>query len=212
MKRPAAVVFDCDGLLLDTESAWTRAEEVLYAQHGMTFALHHKQELIGTSGPRAEATIERHLRLPGEGGGLMAALHVLVLDEVVRAAPIQPGALELIERLQANGIPIGVASNSPRTIVERALRTAGLETTFASVLTPEDVARPKPAPDVYLASCAALGAPPEQAMALEDSPTGVASARAAGMHVIGVPSLEGVTLEGAHEVVASLHDVDLDLA
>src|SRR3954471_10641226 len=78
---PAAVVFDCDGLLLDTESAWSRGEAVLYGRHGLEFTLDQKRELLGTSGPRAQATIERHLGLPGQGAVLMAELGELVHGE-----------------------------------------------------------------------------------------------------------------------------------
>ena len=206
---PAAVVFDCDGLLLDTETAWTRAETAQYAARGVAFTLAHKRALIGTSGPSAEATLERHLSAPGEGPALMAQLHRLVLDEVGRAAPILPGAAELIATLGAAAIPIGVASNSPRPIVQRALRTAGLADAFACVVTADDVAHPKPAPDPYVAACAALHARPERSVALEDSPTGVASAVAAGLYVVGVPSLAGVDLGAAHRVAGALTEVAL---
>ena len=98
---PAAVIFDCDGLLLDTESAWSRAEAVLYDRRGHVFTLAHKRELLGTSGPRARAIIERHLGLPGEGHALMAELHELVFAEIARSAPPQPGATDLLRALRA---------------------------------------------------------------------------------------------------------------
>src|SRR4051794_1761829 len=202
---PAAAVFDCDGLLLDTESAWTRGEEVLYRRHGREFTIEHKRELLGTSGPRARALFERHLGQPGRGHELAAELLDLVFAEVARAAPPQPGAREVVAALRAAGVPLGLASNSPTALVELALRVAGLDDAFDSVLTAEDVEHPKPAPDVYLASCRALGAEPGRAIALEDSHTGVGAAVAAGMFVIGVPSLEGVGLDEAHLVAPSLH-------
>src|SRR4051812_20872071 len=121
---PAAVVFDCDGLLLDTESAWTTGEAVLYRRHGAEFTLDHKRELLGTSGPKARATIERHLGLPGRGADLAAELLELVLAEVARSAPPQPGARELVAALRTAGVPIGVASNSPWVLVELALRVS----------------------------------------------------------------------------------------
>jgi HAD superfamily hydrolase (TIGR01509 family) len=202
---PAAVVFDCDGLLLDTESAWTRAEAVLYARYGGEFTLEHKRELLGKAGPLAASIVARHLGRPGEGAALMAELGELVLEEVARSAPPRPGAVDLLRALRAEGVPVGVASNSPFAHVDLGLCVAGLDAEFDSVVTADHVAHPKPAPDIYLASCRALGAPPERAVALEDSPTGVASALAAGMYVIGVPSLEGVTLPDAHLTAASLH-------
>jgi len=200
-----AVVFDCDGLLVDTETAWTRAERVLYARRGHEFTVDHKRELLGTSGATARATIERHLGLPaGAGGALQQELHVLVLDEVAAYAPPMPGAVELVRALRARGTPIALASNSPREHVDLALETSGFAGSFAAVVTPEDVGLPKPAPDLYAEAVRRLGAAPAGAVALEDSPTGVASARAAGKFVIGVPSFPGVTLDAAHLVVASL--------
>ena len=203
-RPPAAVVFDCDGLLLDTESAWSRAEAALYARYGGEFTLEHKRELLGNAGPLAASIVARHLGIPGRGSALMAELGEIVLEEVARSAPPQPGAVELVRALRAESVPVGVASNSPFAHVDLALRVSGLEGEFASVVTADQVEHPKPAPDVYLASCRALGAPPERSVALEDSPTGTASALAAGMFVIGVPSLEGVTLPDAHLEATSL--------
>src|SRR5690242_3383152 len=177
---PDCVVFDCDGLLLDTESAWTRAEVKLYAAHGVEFTLQHKRELLGTAGRESAAGLERHLGLPGRGEELAAEMRCLVLGELAQGgAPPRPGALELLEALRAKGTPVGVASNSFRAFLDAALASADLTDRFASVLSFEDVEHAKPAPDIYLESCRRLGAAPEQSVALEDSPTGVAAAVAA---------------------------------
>jgi HAD superfamily hydrolase (TIGR01509 family) len=200
---PAAVLFDNDGLLLDTEVLWTRAEAALFDRFGVTFTLQHKQELIGTSGPVAEATIERHLGQPGMGAALMAELHELVMAEALGGVEPMPGAVELLERIQA---PVGVASNSPRSFVERTLEVSGLRGRFGCVLSASDVARPKPAPDLYVELARALGADPRDCVALEDSGTGVAAARAAGAFVIGIPSLAGIVLDEADMVAPSLAD------
>jgi HAD superfamily hydrolase (TIGR01509 family) len=200
---PAAVLFDNDGLLLDTESLWTRAEIVLFERFGVTFTLDHKRDLIGTSGPVAEATIERHLDAPGQGPALMAELHDLVMEEALRGVEPMPGAVGLLDALD---LPVGVASNSPRTFVERTLAAAGLRERFGCVLSADDVAHPKPAPDLYIGLARGLGADPAACVALEDSPTGVAAARAAGAFVIGVPSLDGIVLDHADLVAASLAD------
>jgi HAD superfamily hydrolase (TIGR01509 family) len=201
---PAAVLFDNDGLLLDTEVLWTRAEITLFERFGRTFTLEHKRELIGTSGPVAEATIERHLGAPGQGAALMAELHELVMEEALHGVEPMPGAVELLDAL--GEVPVGVASNSPRLFVERALGAAGLRERFGCVLSADDVAHPKPAPDLYVALARGLGANPVDCVALEDSPTGVAAARAAGAFVIGVPSLDGVVLDDADLVAESLAD------
>jgi HAD superfamily hydrolase (TIGR01509 family) len=198
-----AVLFDNDGLLLDTEILWTRAEVVLFERRGARFTMDHKRELIGSSGPVAEAKLERMLDLPGQGAALMAELHGLVMEEARQGVEPMPGAVALLDRIT---VPVGVASNSPRAFVERTLDAAGLRDRFACVLSSDDVAHPKPAPDLYVALARSLGADPGACVALEDSATGVAAARAAGAFVIGVPSLAGVPLDGADLVVGSLAD------
>jgi len=203
-QRPAAVVFDCDGLLLDTESAWTRAETTLYARHAVEFTLEHKREMLGTSGARSRAILERHLAAPGRGEELGAALRDLAVEELAHGAPPQPGAVELLEALRSRGTPVAVASNSNRRFLDLALEVSGLADRFDSILSAEEVPHPKPAPDIYAASCERLGAGPGDAVALEDSHTGVRSAVSAGLYVVGVPSLAGVELDEAHLVAASL--------
>src|SRR5919206_206185 len=111
-----------------------------------------------------------------------------------------PGVLDLLDALRDHGIPLGLATNSGREFATRALRAAGLLERYAAVVSAEDVERPKPAPDVYLAAAAALGAEPVDCVALEDSETGVTAARAAGMTVVGVPSFPGIDLADAHLV------------
>jgi HAD superfamily hydrolase (TIGR01509 family) len=205
-----AIVFDNDGLLLDTEHAWTRAEEALFERHGSTFTQRHKRELIGTSRTESAVILERQLGLPGRGQALTHELHELVMTELAGGVPPRPGALELVAAVRAAGVPVGLASNSAREFVERALDVSELANGhFDVVVTADDVKAPKPAPDIYLAACAALGAPPERSAALEDSPPGVASARAAGMFVIAVPYFPDTPIAGASLVASSLGDAEV---
>ena len=199
------MIFDCDGLLVDTETAWSRAERELYARRGVEFTLDHKRELLGTAAETAMAIVERHLGLPAGGAdALVDEMRELVTREIERSAPPMPGAPELVSELRRAGIPVGLASNSPRTLLALSLRVSGFHDAFDAVVSAEEVAAGKPAPDVYLAACERLGADPRAATALEDSPTGTLAARAAGMFVVGVPSLEGVELPDAHLVAPSL--------
>jgi HAD superfamily hydrolase (TIGR01509 family) len=202
-----AVVFDNDGLLLDTEAAWTRAEEDLFERHGSTFTTEHKRDLIGTSPAASAAKMEVMLDLPGRGPALMDELHELVMEQALAGVPPRPGALELLEAVRAARLPVGVASNSARKFVERVLSVAGLlDGHFDVVVTSDDVANPKPAPDLYLAACESLGADPASAAALEDSATGVAAAVAAGMYVVAVPYFPDLPIEGAALTAESLAD------
>jgi HAD superfamily hydrolase (TIGR01509 family) len=204
-RRFDAVVFDNDGLLLDTEESWTRAERTLFERRGLDFTPEHKRQLLGTSAKAAAALLETVFDAPGRGRLLIAELGMLVFGEMSSYAAPRPGALELLARLREAAIPAALASNSPRMLVNRALATAGIpQDTFATIVTADTVSVPKPAPDVYLAACAALGTEPARTFALEDSPTGVAAAVAAGCFTVGVPSLDGIGLDEAAFVADSL--------
>jgi HAD superfamily hydrolase (TIGR01509 family) len=204
---PDAVVFDNDGLLLDTESVWTRAEEDLFERRGLEFTPADKLELVGTSAAIAGGILERRLGEPGRAGELIEELNVLVVAELEHGVESMIGARELLERLRERGTPIGLVSNSPLRFVRRSIEIAGFEELFDVVLSAHEVSAPKPAPDPYLEACRRLGVEPGPAVvALEDSPTGVAAARAAGLTVIGIPSVEGIALEEAHHLAESLLD------
>jgi HAD superfamily hydrolase (TIGR01509 family) len=204
---PDAVVFDNDGLLLDTESVWTRAEQDLFERRGTEFTPADKRELVGTSAEIAGGVLERRLGEPGRAGALIEELNELVVAELEHGVEAMIGARELLERLRRRGTPIGLVSNSPRRFVERSIELAGFEEHFDVIISAHEVAAPKPAPDPYLEACRRLGVEPgPSVIALEDSPTGVAAARAAGLTVIGIPSVEGVALEEAHHLAESLLD------
>ena len=206
MPTPAAIVFDNDGLLLDTEEAWTRAETALFARHGATFTFEHKRDLIGSSHTVAAGKLEAMLGLPGEGPALMAELHALVMDEALRDIEPRPGAVGLVTALRAAGLPVAVASNSSRDFLDRVLRTGGVADLFAVTVAGDEVDHPKPAPDIYLEACRRLGADPAAAVGLEDSPTGAAAAKAAGLYVIGVPYLAEIEIPQADLLAESLAD------
>jgi HAD superfamily hydrolase (TIGR01509 family) len=207
MSAARGVVFDNDGLLLDTEEAWTRAEETLFARHGHTFTIEHKRYLIGSSRATAALKLEEMLFSPGDGESLMDELHELVMSEVLQGVTPRPGALDLLSRLKQAGTPLALASNSQREFLTRALSSAGLpEETFQITISAEDVEHPKPAPDIYLRACAELNLEPSHCAALEDSATGVAAAAAAGLFVIGVPYFQGTKLPGSDLIADSLAD------
>jgi HAD superfamily hydrolase (TIGR01509 family) len=203
---PDAVVFDNDGLLLDTESVWTRAEEDLFELRGAEFTPADKLELVGTSAEIAGGILERRLGEPGRATELIEELNELVVAELEHGVEAMLGARELLERLQGK-VPLGLVSNSPLRFVRRSIELAGFDGFFDVVLSAHEVAAPKPAPDPYLEACLRLGVEPgPEVVALEDSPTGVAAARAAGLTVIGIPSVEGVLLDEAHHLAESLLD------
>jgi HAD superfamily hydrolase (TIGR01509 family) len=204
---PDAVVFDNDGLLLDTESVWTRAEQDLFDRRGTEFTPGDKRELVGTSAQIAGGVLERRLGEPGRAAELIEELNALVVAELEHGVEAMIGARELLGKLRERGTPIGLVSNSPLHFVHRSLELAGFDGRFDVVVSAHEVAAPKPAPDPYLEACRRLGVEPGPAViALEDSPTGVAAARAAGLTVIGVPSIDGVALDEADHLAESLLD------
>lgn len=206
-RAPEAVVFDNDGLLLDTESVWTRAERDLFQRRGLELTPADKRELVGTSAEIAGGILERRLDEPGQATALIEELNELVVAELEHGVEAMVGARELLHELKLRGTPIGLVSNSPLRFVWRSLEMAGFEDRFDVVLSAHEVAAPKPSPDPYLEACRRLGVEPGPGViALEDSPTGVAAARAAGLTVIGIPSLEGIALEEAHHLADSLLD------
>jgi HAD superfamily hydrolase (TIGR01509 family) len=197
-------VFDCDGLLLDTELCWTDAEEVVFARYGKVFGAEDKRTLLGSSLPAAGILFERLLEMPGRADQLAAELLEEVTNVFSKGVEPLPGAVELVRALGGT-VRLAVASNSPASLVDAALGGAGMRDAFDVVVAGDQVPSYKPAPDIYLRACELLDAPPSESVALEDSPPGVAAARAAGMYVIGVPSFPDLALE-ADLVAPSLSD------
>jgi HAD superfamily hydrolase (TIGR01509 family) len=206
--RYRAVVFDMDGLLLDTETLWHEAEVELFARHGGEFTWDDKMTVIGTSYDfTADYFADRLDRPRSEGPALVREMIELMHALVRRAVEARPGAVELVERLRADGVPLGLASNSPRFLVDDALATAGLADAFDTIVTSDDVERAKPAPDIYLLACERLGVEPADALALEDSASGVTAAKAAGLTVIGVPQFAETDVSAADRVIDSLEEL-----
>lgn len=209
--RYRAVVFDMDGLLLDTETLWHEAEVELFRRHGNEFTWDDKLAVIGTSFAFTADYFARRLgRAPEEGPKLVEEMIELMHERVRRQVGARPGAIELVERLRADGVPLALASNSPRFLVEDALATAGLTEAFDVIVTSDDVEHSKPAPDIYLLACERLGVAPQEALALEDSPSGVAAAKAAGLTCIAVPQFAETDVSAADRVVESLEELLVD--
>ena len=204
-KRYRAVIFDMDGLLLETEDLWHASESELFQRYGAEFTHDDQLALIGTGMAFSAGYYARRLGFPEERGTelvneMMAIMHAHVRQEVAT----RPGALELVTRLRELGVPLGLASNSPRFLADDALATAGLADAFDAIVTADDVEHPKPAPDIYLMACDRLGVAPAEALALEDSVSGVAAAKAAGLTCIAVPMFAETDVSAADRVVDSL--------
>ena len=199
--RVSGIVFDCDGLLLDTEVCWSRAEATLFARHGRAFGPTEKDLLIGRAIPVACENIAVCLDLPGQGPQLEAELAPLVEAELASGARPLPGAEDLLSALVGR-VPLAVATNSPRRMLDGALRSSGLAGYFSFTVAADEVRDPKPAPDLYLAAFAALGAHPCAGVTFEDSSTGAAAAKASGAYLVAVPSQPGKQLDGDHNTTS----------
>jgi HAD superfamily hydrolase (TIGR01509 family) len=200
----SAVVFDCDGLLLDTETCWSRAEAGLFADYGFGFGPAEKDLLIGRTLAAACDNIADYIGQPGAGPRLQSELLPRVEAELTATVEAMPGAPELLQRL-AGRVPLAVATNSPRAMLNAALASSGLGEYFEVSVAADEVERPKPHPQLYLAAFDQLGAQPRSGVALEDSATGVTAARASGAYLITVPSQPGKQLDGDY-ITTSLAD------
>ncbi|EEP72935.1 HAD-superfamily hydrolase, subfamily IA [Micromonospora sp. ATCC 39149] len=181
-----AVVFDLDGVIVDSEPVWEEVRRAYVAAHGGTWQPDTQRRLMGMS------TGEWARYLSGELGVGRTAEQVAaeVVDEMARRyaerVPVIDGADEVVRRLAARW-PLGLASSSPTRLIAAALAATGLTGAFGATLSTEETERGKPAPDVYLEVARRLGVDPARCMAVEDSSNGVRSAAAAGMRVVAVP-------------------------
>jgi len=200
----AAVLWDMDGLLVDTEPVWTVAEEELAARLGGTWSEELKAQIIGTRLELAVPTILRwygvdtHPELVAETSAWLLSRMVVLFATQVR---VLPGVVDLIDALRREAVPQALVSSSYRVLVDAVL-AAGLGP-FDVTVAGDEVRDGKPAPEPYLTACERLRVRPEQCVVLEDSAAGVASGEAAGCAIVAVPSVAGVCFEpGRRRLVA----------
>jgi HAD superfamily hydrolase (TIGR01509 family) len=184
---PQAVIFDLDGVLLDSEQRWNEVKEALVREAGGTWAEEAPRTMMGMSSPEWSAYLRDELRVPLALEEINADVVRRMQDGYAAGLPLLPGAVETVRRL-ADRWPLGLASSSNREIIDVFLDASGLRDAFGATVSSEEVARGKPAPDVYLAAAERLGFAPERCVAIEDSANGLRAAAAAGMPVIAVPN------------------------
>ncbi|MFI0976875.1 HAD family hydrolase [Streptomyces sp. NPDC021093] len=184
---PSAVVFDCDGTLMDTEPCADAARGAVFARRGRPYDDAARAALVGLALPQAGEVMSR--LFGGNAPQLADELGAELLTAVAAGARPMPGAAELVTLLCAAGMPIAVASNGPRVLLDKSLTHGALSRWLPVTVSGDEVASPKPHPDCYLTACTALGVEPGRTLAVEDSPVGARAAHAAGMTVLGVGAL-----------------------
>ncbi len=210
--RPAAVVFDCDGVLMDTETAWAGVQNQVSADYGVNFNQAALKQLMGLSAADvAQWITDRAGEVAVEQGREKPSLnevydHLIEVEAEVVSSVLEPlpGALETV-RAFAEHMPVAVASNSTAQVLDRKVRALGLDRVITTWVSSEDVPHGKPAPDIYQEAVRRLGVAPDQALAIEDSPAGTTSASKAGLWVLGVPNGHDEPLS-CHFIAESLAD------
>jgi HAD superfamily hydrolase (TIGR01509 family) len=197
----AAVIFDLDGVLIETEELWDRARRDIAREHGGSWTAGATLAMQGMSSPEWSRYMREEVGVPLRPG----EINRLVVDRLLALyrdrLPLLPGATEAVERLAARWT-LGLASSSNRELIDEVLSLANLASFFSVAISSEEVARGKPAPDVYLEAARRLGVAPRDCVAVEDSTNGIRSAAAAEMTVVAVPNREFPPAAGALELTA----------
>jgi HAD superfamily hydrolase (TIGR01509 family) len=182
-----AVVFDLDGLLLDTEQVWDEVRETLTRERGGRWHDRAQADMMGMSSTEWSRYMHEELGLPDPPEELNRLVVERMMERYREELPLIDGAVEAVRRI-AERWPLGLASSSNRPLIDLALQLMGVADLFRVTVSSEEVERGKPAPDVYLAAARRLGVSPERVAAIEDSANGIRSAKAAGMRVIAIPN------------------------
>ncbi|HJQ75414.1 MAG TPA: HAD family phosphatase [Gaiellaceae bacterium] len=182
-----AVVFDLDGVLLQSEEVWDAVRERYVRGRGGRYDEEVQRAMMGMSAPEWSRYLHEEAGVPGEPAEINRDVVERMLEAYRRELPLLPGAVEAVRRA-AEEFPLALASSSNREVFEEVLRLAGLAEYFRATVSSEEVARGKPAPDVYLEAARRLGVEPERCAAVEDSHAGIRSAKSAGMRVVAIPN------------------------
>jgi HAD superfamily hydrolase (TIGR01509 family) len=186
---PAAVIFDLDGVLVDSEAAWDQARRDLVDEVGGTWIPEATKAMMGMSSGEWSRYVRDELGVPRSLDQINAAVVENIERRYREALPLIPGAVDAVRRI-AERWPLGLASSSNRPIIDLVLERSGLTGCFATTVSSEEVGRGKPAPDVYVEAARRLGVEPGSCGAIEDSSNGMRSAAAAGLKVVAIPNHE----------------------
>lgn len=186
---PAAIVFDLDGVLIDSEERWNAAREALVRESGGKWSEGAQRAMMGMSSREWSRYLRDELGVPMEPEQISRDVVARMEDGYRADLPLLPGAVDAVRSL-APRWPLALASSANRELIDLVLEVAGLDDAFSATVSSEEVAHGKPAPDVYLEAARRLDVEPHRCAAVEDSSNGLRSAAAAGMAVVAVPNAE----------------------
>jgi HAD superfamily hydrolase (TIGR01509 family) len=208
-----AVVFDLDGIIIDSEHVWDEVRQRLAEERGGTWHDQASRDMMGMSSPEWSRYMRDVIGLSESPEEINAEVVRRMNAAYEEGAPLIPGADDAVERLAARW-PLGLASSSNRELIDLVLETSGLGRFFEATVSSEEVARGKPAPDVFLEAAERLGVDAARCAAVEDSENGIHSARAAGMRVLAIPNPQyppaDEALEAADLVLPSIAELTTD--
>jgi HAD superfamily hydrolase (TIGR01509 family) len=209
-----AVVFDLDGVIVDSEQVWDEVREAYVVETGGRYSERATREMMGMSSPEWSTYMSEELAVPGTPEEINAAIVERMLARYGEAPPLIPGAVEAVRRIAARW-PLAIASSSNPELIEVVVRAAGLGDVFGIAVSSQEVPRGKPAPDVYLEAARRLGVEPTSCGAVEDSHNGIRSAKAAGMRVVAVPNPhfppDDEAMAAADVVIGSIAELQVEL-
>jgi HAD superfamily hydrolase (TIGR01509 family) len=205
---PAAVLWDLDGTLVDTEPLWFEAEEAMALRHGASWSTEHAKNLVGNSLEVSAAYIREHMGVPLSLEQILEELLQYMEAHTAARATFQPGALQLLGALRAAGVPCALVTMSYRRLVTPLLPRLG-EEAFAVTVCGDEVEHGKPHPEAYLRAAAHLGVDPTDCVVIEDSPSGAASGEASGARVVVVEHLVEVPAGPRRVKVSTLDGLDV---
>ncbi len=209
-KPVEAVIFDMDGTLIDSEAVYIVGMQEAARTLSLALPVDLCHAMVGVPSHECNLMLQEHYGPGFDLAFFRGHFSESVQRQMSERVPVKPGVVELLDFLQDQGLPLGVATSAGRATAERNLRRAGLLDRFAALATRDDVEHPKPAPDIYLEAAKRLGVAPQACVALEDSSIGIAAAHAAGMRAVMVPDILPPTEEARAKclhVAQDLHEV-----